>query len=166
MGVLKRFNWSTIWKTYNRLLTNSIASTDPVLAFLSSAQHFFGPVTDGGLHPIPGEQFTRIGVINRVFYRATGVKKTYKCYSKVQTPSCFCNYFLYFLQNWLSYAQFNFFDSLNGCKRSRWSTCMQNFALLACKLSELCSISFSDGHFLTPHCSVLVVVIRGRVVVI
>ena len=56
-------------------------------------------VTDGGLHPIPGEQFTRIGVINRVFYRATGVKKTYKCYSKVQTPSCFCNYFLYFLQN-------------------------------------------------------------------
>ena len=37
---------------------------------------------------------------------------------------------------------FTFFLFGNGCGRSR-STCMQNFGLLARKLSELCSIQFS-----------------------
>ena len=45
-----------------------------------------------------------------------------------------------------------------GCGRSRY-TCMQNFGLLARKLSELCSISFYGGHFVFwwPFCFLAVI---------
>ena len=61
-----------------------------------------------------------------------------------------CKIWSFWLENWLSYAQFNFWRPFcflaaifwrDDCGRSR-STCMQNLELVAWKMSELCSIYF------------------------